>query len=775
MISNLFKVLHWLWSVVSIPLAPIGRLVLRVWDAARTFGGVVWSARFSAFTVAAGAALLAMTDQGQELAVAMAVEGRALSQHFLFFLLAVTWFAFQAWYWARVSYLMKYGTAKRAHDWRITHVPRIYAALAYLFAAIAMQMAGSSRLALLTIAVGVVFVLLLIFRLPLARMMSGKGQPDRWAAPPPGGAGMTVGSLGRSNILALLASLIFAAATMLAMTVWPVSIGQLLGPAAVAFLAFGQLIPVGSLLVYWSWKTRIPLVASLLIWAVAISDLADNHAVPLVAGTGAAQVIRPDVQGAAKVWLTKTGPAASAGTARPVVFVSAAGGGVRAAYWTAVVLGTLQADCPGFDQQLFSISGVSGGSVGAAFYQTGLFDGLAADGAVACGAKGPTDAALLARLRAALDDDFLGPTLAAMFYPDLLQRFLPVGLPDRGAALVAAWNAAWRRSCAAGADCAAPKGDLQTSFLEVAGTPGKTERWLPVLALNGTHQETGKRIITSNVAVTTGEFLDAFDLLDLIGGDVPIGVAALNSARFTYVSPAGLLVNASGTKTFGHVLDGGYFENNGAVTTAEIARAAVEAFEDEKVPVRPIFIQISSDPDLDWRDAPVREGYPRFQPFAGSQRSCWYWLGQRALNFLGLRDVELPKDRTNCMGNEIAGPLRGILNTRTARGVLADKTVAKIVGDLGEDQFRFPAAVAPVFAHFRMCAPEGGNKPPLGWAMAAKTYDFIGNDLIRRRCGDHDNAAALRTVLDALRNPLRVTCAEDAADSVLRCRTRPSG
>lgn len=736
---------------------------------------MVWSARFSAFTVAAGAALLVMTDQGQELAVAMAVEGKALSRHFLFFLAAVTWFAFQAWYWARVSYLMKYGAAVREHDWRIVHVPRIYAALAYLFAAIALQMAGSGRLALLTIAVGVVFVLLLVFRLPLIRMMSGARQPDRRAAPSAGGAVMTVGSLGRGNIVALLASLLFAAATIVAMTVFPVQIGQLLGPAAVAFLAFGQLIPVGSLLVYWSWKTRIPLVASLLIWAVAISDLADNHAVPLVAGTGAAQVIRPDVREAAKVWLGKAGPAEGAGMARPVVFVSAAGGGVRAAYWTAVVLGTLQAECPGFDQQLFSISGVSGGSVGAAIYQTGLYNGLVAENMARCGTKGQNDAALLARMRAALDDDFLGPTLAAMFYPDLLQRFLPIGLPDRGAALVAAWNAAWQRSCAADTACPAPKGDLQSAFLEVAGTPGKTARWRPVLALNGTHQETGKRIIASNVAVTTGEFLDAFDLLDLIGGDVPIGVAALNSARFTYVSPAGLLVNATGTGTFGHVLDGGYFENNGAVTTAEIARAAVEAFEDEKVPVRPIFIQISSDPDLDWRDAPVREGYPRFQPFAGSQRSCWYWLGQRALNFLGLRDVELPKDRTNCMANEIAGPLRGLLNTRTARGVLADKTVAKIVGDLGKDQFRFPAAVEPVFAHFRMCAPEGGNKPPLGWAMAAKTYDFIGNDLIRRRCGDHDNAAALRTVLDALRNPLPVTCAEDAADSVLRCRTRPSG
>jgi len=200
MILNLFRVLQWLWALVSIPLAPFGRFFLRLWDAARTFGGVVWSARFSAFTLAAGGALLVMTDQGQELAVAMAAEGSALSRQFLFFLLAVTWFAFQAWYWARVSYLMKYGPAERAHDWRITHVPRIYAALAYLFAAIALQMAGSSRLALLTLALGAVFVLLLIFRLPLVRMMSKAGPPDRPAAPPPRGALMTVGSLGRSAI-----------------------------------------------------------------------------------------------------------------------------------------------------------------------------------------------------------------------------------------------------------------------------------------------------------------------------------------------------------------------------------------------------------------------------------------------------------------------------------------------------------------------------------------------------------------------------------------------
>lgn len=773
MTSSFFEVSRWFWSVVSTLLAGPARFILRLWDAVRTFASIVWSARFSAFTLAAGGALLVMTDQGQELAITMAPNGNVASRHFVFFLLAVTLFAFQAWYWARVSYTMKYGAAERDRDWRIVAVPRIYAGLAYVFAAIALMMAESNVAALCTIAAGAVFIAVLFLRLRVARLIARRRHAGSDATSSVTSADPTaIGTLGRGNVMALAASLAFALVTFIAMTIWPVPLGQLLGPAAVAFLAFSQLIPVGSILVYLSWKTRIPLVASVLIWAVAISDIADNHAVPLVPGTGAAQILRPDVEGAAKAWLGNAANADDNETARPVVFISTAGGGVRAAYWTAVVLGTLQTECPGFDQQLFSISGVSGGSVGAAIYQTGLYNGLVTEDAVRCGAPGQTDGELLARMKATLDDDFLGPTLAAMFYPDLLQRFLPLGFPDRGAALVAAWNAAWRGNCAKDIPCPAPKGDLQSAFLDIAGTPGKTSRWRPVLALNGTHQETGKRIIASNVSVTTGDFLDAFDLLDLIGGDVPMGVAALNSARFTYVSPAGLLVNAAGKKTLGHVLDGGYFENNGAVTTAEIARAAVEAFEAEGVPVRPIFIQISSDPDLDWRDAPVRENYPRFQPFNGSDGSCWYWLGQRALSFVGIRDADLPKDRTNCLANEIAGPVRGILNTRTARGVLADKTVAKIVGDLGEDQFRFPAAVEPVIAHFRMCAPEGGSKPPLGWAMATKTYEFIGNDLIRRRCGDHDNAAELSRVLDALRKPLPVTCATDVADSVLRCRVR---
>lgn len=776
-----------LGTVVVQPIRPLGRLLLWLWTRVREFVAVIWPARFSAFTLAAGGALLVMTDQGQELAVTMAQHDRSVAERpwtqylpsaaFYIFLACVGWYALQAWYWARISYTLKFGTGHREMDRRTAILPRVYAGLAFGFAAVAFWLADERLYAGYTLAAGAVLVLFLIYRVPLAeRARRRRGTMRHATAPsrPEAGEG-AAGKLQPATLMFLFVSCAFAAVTLAAVTVWPVQIGRWLGPAAVAFLAFGHIVPVGTLLVCLSWKTRIPMIASLLIWAVVISDVADNHAVPVIEETGAAEIQRPDVTEAARFWADATASGTGEGSARPVVFISAAGGGLRAAYWTAVVLGTLQRECPGFDRHLFSISGVSGGSVGAAIYQTALYNGLAADSAALCGAPSPRDEAVLSSVKQALRGDFLGPTLAAMLYPDLVQRFLPLGWPDRGAALVGAWNRSWMAALAAACEktgCPATRGNLDDAFLKIAGRPGLSDRWRPVLALNGTHQETGKRIIASNVEVTTDDFLDAFDLLDLIGADVSMGTAALNSARFTYVSPAGLLVTKNGGIMRGHVLDGGYFENYGAITTAEIARTAIESFERQRVPVRPIVIQISSDPDLGWTDAPEQVGVRKFLSFVGSDRGCWYWLGQRALHFLGARSLELPTERTNCLANEMAGPVRGVLNTRTARGVLANKTVADVIDALQDAPYRFPTVVEPVFVHFRMCADAHGRKAPLGWAMSAATYDFLGERLMTTRCGEHSNEAALRTVLDALRHPVPVTCAGDDPDDPLVCRGR---
>ena len=54
-----------------------------------------------------------------------------------------------------------------------------------------------------------------------------------------------------------------------------------------------------------------------------------------------------------------------------LVLVASSGGGIRAAYWTALVLSKLN-EIPEFRQHLFAISSVSGGSLGASLFRASL-------------------------------------------------------------------------------------------------------------------------------------------------------------------------------------------------------------------------------------------------------------------------------------------------------------------------------------------------------------------------------------------------------------------
>ena len=123
----------------------------------------------------------------------------------------------------------------------------------------------------------------------------------------------------------------------------------------------------------------------------------------------------------------------------PVFMVSAEGGGIRAAYWTALVLATLQERTPDFAAHVFSISGVSGGSLGA-----GLFGALMSLSTVpVCNV--PEMDGLPACIDAFLAQDFFTPILAALLTGDLPQRFMPWPMErlDRARALERAWTSAW--------------------------------------------------------------------------------------------------------------------------------------------------------------------------------------------------------------------------------------------------------------------------------------------------------------------------------------------
>jgi hypothetical protein len=431
-----------------------------------------------------------------------------------------------------------------------------------------------------------------------------------------------------------------------------------------------------------------PVISFLLLLALAFSFFPglDNHQVrSLPAPVSGSD--RPRLDQGFERWLAQA-PRFQEGRANFVV-VSTAGGGLRAAFWTATVLGAIQDKARDFRRQLFGVSGVSGGSLGAAVFVTLAGHLSLSDGSAGCrgtqGSTGPFECAG----QTVLSQDFLGPAAAALLFPDLMQRFFPLGFPDRAKALEQSWERAWARA------------GFQENLWRDRGFRSLWAEggFLPALFLNGTHVETGKRVITSNldIAAHPTVFRDVYDFYRLVPGGTEIrpSTATHNSARFTYLSPAGTL--SDGT----HLVDGGYFENFGAVTAREVLKAAIERWGRA---VQPVAILISNDPKLeeqDFRASPPRPAKPKT------------WAG------------------------EALSPLRALLQTREARGLLAASELRALAEESGGKYFQF-----------RLCDEPGRAEPALGWVLSRDSEELMRAQLRSSTCG---NSEQMRLLLETLR------------------------
>jgi hypothetical protein len=261
-----------------------------------------------------------------------------------------------------------------------------------------------------------------------------------------------------------------------------------------------------------------------------------------------------------------------------VYFVSTEGGGIRAAMWTAFALHQLETEDPGFTQRTFSISGVSGGAVGAAVYR-------------ACSA-GPQAKEREDCIRRFAQTDLLSPLLSSWMFEDLLGRLVPSGLchtPGCGFMSRGAW---FEQAMEVGAP-RLRRGMRELRSIDTTGA--NAGKHVPYLLLNATWVETGERAIATELVVSPADFPGGKDQLGLVGADMPLGAAAHNAARFPYVNAIGGLktpahlcdtrVSAApaipgknppdAEKICGHLADGGYFDNGGAQSTTDLVRAFV--------------------------------------------------------------------------------------------------------------------------------------------------------------------------------------------------------
>lgn len=473
----------------------------------------------------------------------------------------------------------------------------------------------------------------------------------------------------------------FAILLLLLIPQWRTNFAWIVGPAALAYGAIGCIIPITSCMILKTRSQKIPVILLGGLAFVAFSLFNDNHRVRDV-DVPIKTVNRPTVEDALRRW--EKGRSDS----EPLVLVATAGGASRAAYWTGTVLRALDDRSKGqFSDHVFAISSVSGGALGAIGYAAWL-----ADRPMDSEAQPTAAQARLNFVQDFFGQDYLGPSVGALLFPDLIQRFLPLPLlPDRAASLEEAFELGWQQSAEECKQQPCPKptrfADEYTRIWSKSRLHEGGDRWVPIVLANGTHVETGKRIITAPVQIDTSVFEDTYDFYRLAPAPIRASTAVLNSARFTVVSPPGRLVRDG--VTTGRIIDGGYFENGGMETVYDLARYLRRAMQ----PARPIIIvEILNDDTLSDED-----------------------LKRHSEN------AAVPIEPAKSEGRsplllEVTSIIGGLYQTRSARGVLGAKRISDAAASGLSDT---------KFYSFNLRPLNNNWHTAMSWALSLGTRDAI--------------------------------------------------
>ena len=529
---------------------------------------------------------------------------------------------------------------------------------------------------------------------------------------------------------------LIAIAVFVANLLMPVSFPTLFGTLGVMFLGAAGLLVMLNLLTFWSDYHELPsLIFLLFLLAIGAGLFNDNHGVrTMVAEPGAndaTQAVERDADNRKPAderdaydrktltdhfaeWMNNRLESYNSSGRYPVFVVAAEGGGIRAAYWTAAILTRLQRQHPDFPCHLFAISGVSGGSLGGSAFVADLANAYRAgqfrctktetsrheDGETPWQNK-PIDSTALAFL----GEDFLAPTVAGLLFPDLISRvnlFCPwlFCFPDRASYLEKAWEKNWFEH-----NKAAPV-QFSGNFLELWGKEGELE--IPSLVLNGAWVEDGTRNVTSNVKPRAEKLAEVDDMLANFDKPIALSTAVHMSARFTYVSPAGTVHTKSGETK--RVVDGGYFENSGALSARQILEILRETCAEgeelksvkcnEKVDFYGIIISNNPNSPHAAQAAELARILPN-QPQDGPKEE------EAGINLSESSNHE-PSVNADWFPvlSETLSPVFALYHARTARGSLSE---VELVAALGEANA----------LRFQLLNPPGkGNGIPLGWVLS---------------------------------------------------------
>ncbi len=497
---------------------------------------------------------------------------------------------------------------------------------------------------------------------------------------------------------------------------------------------------------------RIPVLVLVVVWIAVVNILLESpafHDIEVIAAAEPPE--HPTIEVVFDEWLARNDPGSSTG-ATPMVFIAAWGGGIRAGVWTAYVL-----DCafeehdraapwdsaideddgpcrrPAEDEEadsgdaaegvaeespgessfalgsVVAMNGISGGSMGIAEYYAYLSE------AAMVGQRSPH-----VWVAGRMDDDFLSAALARLLYVDM-----PLGLlggtgsiPDRGDIMQDAWEAAW------------PGGEMSTGL----GALRRDQPQLPLAMFSSTSIDDGCAVNMSlldatsrgeggvandcrtlvpfvaddpGASSTLGTFAATHDLSRILcpDQDIRLSAAALASARFPGITPAGRLVPCDeplleGLPSEIHLMDGGHLDASSMLGVVQLW----EAFE-------PLVTQWNLD-HPDSCIAPVlihtQNGFKDLEPASASASAPNQWFEPLLFPLLGAKG--------------------GLEQTSIQRAALEFSEPMVTAHGLSELVATDGGETVPRLAFIRTRA-RAGAIVPLGWALSLRTMQGLAAQL----------------------------------------------
>jgi hypothetical protein len=315
--------------------------------------------------------------------------------------------------------------------------------------------------------------------------------------------------------------------------------------------------------------------------------------------------------------------------------------------------------------------------------------------------------------------DHLSTLLGFLLFPDLLQRILPFPWRfwDRSRGLEEVWVNDWDellRAC--GLDAASVRNPWSDALTALSAR-GDASRQLPVLALNSTALGAGQQVLQASFSLPRP---DVFDVLDrrLATDSLTLAQAVHNSARFPYLSPAGV-VRLKTRKVWDRLGDGAYVEASGALMLSQI----IQVLSDENL----IREDRAPGDRADRRscrenlaDCYIRRSQIRIlvldnTPTDGSAYLCGRPGPGRDVASSLVQNVPRKGRAVWPPGAEVWSPPRGAFGTREGRGLSA-----------AVDLRSWADGCTAHFAELRLPQPPDRVQPPsMNWMLSRASRDQI--------------------------------------------------